>query len=158
MLTARMPTVACLLLLCSTLTVACVPIRGNDLPIRLAVQGEDIVLQWCGDIVEDLNYLEVTYRPLVIEASSSADDQVLLRGEGSYVLETEELFSSSDPPGRVIYSIADPLPLDDDRAMIFFAAGYAENTLSLMASFETESLLSMDGWLHPDGDVTESPC
>lgn len=137
---------------------SCVPTRPNDAPLYLTGEGGRISFMWCGDRMNDYDELFIYYRNFV-------DGEVVFttaaEGAGDFRLSRGDVFSSTDPPGDLVFTTSSPMTLDVLPALVFVDMTKSDpngRVTDVSISVGDVSDVEDGHWVGTKGRLDEAPC
>ena len=145
----KMQAATVLLLLILFLT-GCVPTRPNDLPLYISPTEDGVSFRWCGEEIEDVKRVEVTYATL----RPKREDHKAGEWVGHFSLSPGGNFWSLSPPEGAAYQKNLDIPDDVGPILIFVYISLADPSdyMPTVIYEIREPLMDLSGeWIGPAG-------
>jgi hypothetical protein len=146
-----------LLLLLLTSLSGCVPTRPNDLPLYMSPGADGVTFRWCGERIENVKRVEVTYATL----TPQREDHLAGEWVGNFSLSHGVELSPKFPPEGAEYEENRAIPDDVDPMLVFAYISLATSSRSMpTVIYEIhDPLLELSGeWIAPAGARGASKC
>lgn len=132
------------------------PVRGNEQPLQMTVQGGDVLFRWCGAETVPAKSIRGYFR------TESGDRSYIdvLNGTGDMKLAPGDEFSSLVPPPGIEYDLARPIPVTDEPITMFVFAGSTTDEIdALEVTYNGVIVSDLEGkWMFPSGEVSAEAC
>lgn len=139
-----------LFLLLLILLSGCVPTRPNDLPLYMSSGREGITFRWCGERINNVTRIEVTYATL----TPQREDRIAGEWVGNFSLSPDVKLSALQPPKGAEYKSIRDIPDDVGQMLVFVYISLADPATSMpTVIYEIhDPLLNLSGeWIAPAG-------